>query len=471
MARKQTQSVVATTPIIKARNTVEALIPEGHVHHDQYVRFDDDQSLTSPDIDQFLINLNTPLNGEGVILRLDGVQDLTSTSKVRGRNNLGIIDDINLTTPEGDLNLSALVTNAGDLVGSVVRYDQAQTISDEQAAQFAENSKAISSSPNLSTQTISTSLNVNGSQMNVPNGPVTSKGVTATGTLHTTNIVTTVKIADPENENLQSAIHVTVANNTNAYAMNAGGAWIVNLKTPTEATPNYAATVEFVTNQIVGLDLEGNYLRLDGTNALAGSVSFATNTSNFTLKNLGKPVAQKDAQRASTMITYIGADGNSSILTASDLTAESGSSSVAPASNQTYFVNYGTWNGGDADPINPSQGRGMIVRQGMPSGLYRVAVHASSSAASLSLGIGGKFASGSTTNLNPTYEQSLSQAASGDTRISIFEFYIPITDGVLNIHRAVNIDSIQKIAATRISETTATAVYKGTTLVSGQVPV
>jgi hypothetical protein len=470
MSDKSPQKFIAATPFIKAVRTTEALIPEGHVHDDRYVRYDDAQSLASGEVDQFLRNINSPPNADGVILRLDTGQTLTITSKTQGRTNIGIIDDLNITTPEGNINLSALVTNAGDLVGSVVRYDQAQTLSSDQAAQFASNAKVITSSPGVSTQTISTALNINGSELNLPNGPVLSKGGSFTGTLNTSSIAATVKIADPLNENLRSAIRVTVGDTTNADAMHAGGASITNVKTPTELQTNHAATVEFVTNQIIGLDLAGNYLTLNGTNQMAGNITFAPNSANHTVKNLGRPSTIQDAQRAGTAITYIGSEGESSILSAGDLTAEPGSLSVTPASNQTHFVNFGSWNGGDVDPSDPTRSRGMIVREDLQSGLYRVMVQVSSNAVNVNLAVGGSFATGSTTNLNTNYEQTLTQEA-GETKLASFEFYVPITDGVLNIHKAVGVNTIQRVVATRISETTNTAIYRGNTLISGVTPV
>lgn len=470
MANKQFQKSVAATPVIKAVKTTEALIPEGHVHDNRYVRYDDAQSLDSGQIDQFLRNLDTAPSADGIILRLDTGQTFSNSRKAQGRTNLGIIDDLNIVNPDGNIVLSALVTNAGDLVGSVVRYDQPQTLTNDQASQFAANSKVISTSPSLSTQTINTALNINGAELNIPNGPVISKGGSFEGTLNTAGYAATVKIADPLDENIRAAIQVTVSDNTNSDALNAGGASVTNVKTPTESQTNHAATVEFVTNQIIGLDLVGTYLTLNGSNQMAGNITFATNTANRTVRNLGRPSGIRDAQRAGTAITYIGSDGESAILTAGDLTSEPGSTNLLPASNQSYFVNYGSWNGGDPDPNSPTERRGVIIREDLQPGLYRVTVQVASGSNQVNLGIGGRFNSGSSTNLNSNFEQTLDQAA-GDNRVLNFEFYLPISDGVLNIHKAVGVTNIQRVVATRISEATQTAVYRGGTLVSGVSPI
>lgn len=318
---KQTTKSIATTPVMRAKTSQRAFIAGGHVHDDRYIRYDESESYTNSEINLFLQNLGVYNVSTSKLLRLDISQsNLSVTYKANGRNNIGIVDDIGAADSSGNIRLSDFGNRVGgspptgnELTNHFVRYDVSSTLSNSNAATFATNSLVVSRATGLSVQTINSPITITGEFIVSSAVSKLQKGLIVRGTVASDASQTYIRFGNPDLDGTDTVIKITTPVSTTATtALDADDLYISNVKTPTIS--HQAANKSYVDNQIIALDLPGNYLQLNGENQMLGRLNFG----GYRATNLGTPTENADSATKS----YV--DNGTNISTAISSNSSSG---------------------------------------------------------------------------------------------------------------------------------------------------
>ena len=292
---KSSKKSIAVTPVIRAKTSADAFVSSGHTHDDRYIRYDGADTLTSSEINQLLVNMLAASTTTAKLPRTDIEQSLNVTSKDQVRENIGIIDDLNLADAAGDIIVSKFgnLINGdapanNDLTEHFVRYDDAQSLEVSEQEQIASNMDVLSLLTGLSEQTVDSSVRFAGNEYNIDAAIAKlNSGSIIKGTpLNDTQAI--VSIAAPNGT--ETAIIKIVAGTAAAttVAMDCSGKKIVSLKDPTNAQDG--ATKKYVDDQITALgDVATTSHVEDSTNILSG-INNATSGGLTTIQSI-TPVA------------------------------------------------------------------------------------------------------------------------------------------------------------------------------------